>query len=186
VQFRNRWWGASPCDKNSLPIHLQANLEVEPLSQWSGSHPDRSGGPPLRIHEQRGCPGPSPGSKIRKQHLHASALWCRSDRCSRPRLQKLEAPEPDHFSPGDVLLLQSSADSLSGIVELLGCLPLAERSLKLGQAKNMILPLVIFALAIIGSALGLLPVEVAFVGAATVMVLMGILSLQEAIESIEW
>lgn len=90
------------------------------------------------------------------------------------------------FHPGDVLLLQGSADSLPGIVELLGCLPLAERSLKLGQAKNMILPLVIFALAIIGSALGLLPVEVAFVGAATVMVLIGILTLQEAYESIDW
>ncbi len=90
------------------------------------------------------------------------------------------------FHPGDVLLLQGSADSLPGIVELLGCLPLAERNLKLGQAKNMILPLVIFALAIISSALGLLPVEVAFVGAATVMVLIGILSLQEAYESIDW
>ena len=90
------------------------------------------------------------------------------------------------FHPGDVLLLQGSADSLPGIVELLGCLPLAERNLKLGQAKNMILPLVIFALAIISSALGLLPVEVAFVGAATVMVLIGILTLQEAYESIDW
>jgi len=90
------------------------------------------------------------------------------------------------FHPGDVLLLQGSADSLPGIAELLGCLPLAERDLKLGQAKNMIMPLVVFALAIVVSALGLLPVEVAFVGAATVMVLMGILSLQEAYESIDW
>ncbi|MFZ3145981.1 SLC13 family permease [Methanothrix sp.] len=90
------------------------------------------------------------------------------------------------FHPGDVLLLQGSADSLSGIAELLGCLPLAERDLKLGQAKNMIMPLVVFALAIVVSALGLLSVEVAFVGAATVMVLMGILSLQEAYESIDW
>jgi di/tricarboxylate transporter len=90
------------------------------------------------------------------------------------------------FHPGDVLLLQGSADSLPGIAELLGCLPLAERDLKLGQAKNMIMPLVVFALAIVVSALGLLSVEVAFVGAATVMVLMGILSLQEAYESIDW
>ena len=90
------------------------------------------------------------------------------------------------FHPGDVLLLQGSADSLPGIAELLGCLPLAERDLKLGQAKNMIMPLVVFALAIVVSALGLLSVEVAFIGAATVMVLMGILSLQEAYESIDW
>ncbi len=90
------------------------------------------------------------------------------------------------FHPGDVLLIQSSADSLPGIAELLGCLPLAERDLKLGQAKNMILPLVIFALAIIISASGLLPVEIAFVGTATIMVLIGILTLQEAYESIDW
>lgn len=88
--------------------------------------------------------------------------------------------------PGDVLLLQGSTDSLKGILKLLGCLPLAERELKLGPAKNMLPPLIIFALAIIASIAGVLPVEIAFVGAATAMLLIGILTLQEAYESIDW
>jgi len=71
-------------------------------------------------------------------------------------------------------------------VELLGCLPLAERGLKLGPAKDMLLPLIIFALAIIGSAAGMLPVEIAFAGAATAMILIGMLTLQQAYESIDW
>ena len=90
------------------------------------------------------------------------------------------------FRPGDVLLLQSSPDHPPGILELLGCLPLAERGLKLGPARNKILPLVIFVLAITGTAAGILPVEIAFAGAATVMVLAGVLTLQEAYESVDW
>ena len=90
------------------------------------------------------------------------------------------------FRPGDVLLLQSSSEALPGIMELLGCLPLAERGLKLGQTQNMFLPLAIFAFAIIAAAVGMLPVEIAFAGAATAMVLAGILTLQEAYESVDW
>ena len=90
------------------------------------------------------------------------------------------------FHPGDVLLVQGPSESLTGVVELLGCLPLAERGLKLGPAKDMLLPLIIFALAIIGSAAGMLPVEIAFASAATAMILIGMLTLQQAYESIDW
>lgn len=90
------------------------------------------------------------------------------------------------FRPGDVLLLQSSSDALPGIMELLGCLPLAERGLKLGHTQNLFLPLAIFIFAIIGTAVGMLPVEIAFAGAATAIVLSGVLTLQEAYESVDW
>jgi len=88
--------------------------------------------------------------------------------------------------PGDVLLLQSSKESFAGIMKLLGCLPLAERDLKIGPARNVLPPLAIFALAVIASITGVLPVEIALAGAATTMVLIGLLTVQEAYESIDW
>ncbi len=90
------------------------------------------------------------------------------------------------FLPGDVLLLQGPPEALPGILELLGCLPLAERGLRLGQAQNIFLPLIIFGFAVVETAVGTLPVEIAFAGAATAMVLVGLLTLQEAYESVDW
>lgn len=101
-------------------------------------------------------------------------------------VRKLKRLSQILLHPGDVLLLQGSQDSLKGILRLLGCLPLAERGLKLGPSRNMLPPLLIFALAIISSAVGIFPVEIAFAGAATLMILMGMLTLQEAYESIDW
>lgn len=158
-----------------------ANLELVGSKETGAIQSERMGLMEVVVMNNSLLAGKSANSICMRRHYGVNLIAVAGhDSKSLKRLSRII------FHPGDVLLLQGSADSLPGIVELLGCLPLAERDLKLGQAKNMIMPLVIFALAIVVSALGLLPVEVAFVGAATVMVLMGILSLQEAYESIDW
>ncbi len=90
------------------------------------------------------------------------------------------------FQVGDVLLLQGSTESFAETLSALGCLPLAGRGLILGQPRRAGLGFAIFFLALLPAALGLLPIEVAFVGAAIAMVLARILSLREAYESIDW
>lgn len=90
------------------------------------------------------------------------------------------------FQLGDAIVLQGHTSRMSDILQALGCLPLAERELKLGQPRRLIVPLVILALAIGASGLELVPVEIAFVAAAVVLVLFGLLSLKEAYAAVEW
>lgn len=87
---------------------------------------------------------------------------------------------------GDVLLLQGRAETLSSLLPELGCLPLAERGLKIDKPRRAALTLVLFAAALAVAAAGLLPIEVAFTSAAVTMVLAGLISLKDAYASIDW
>ncbi len=90
------------------------------------------------------------------------------------------------FAAGDVLLLQGDTERLQEAMTTLGCLPLAERNLRIGRPRRMVMAGAIFAAALVAAATGLLPVQVAFVTAGTVMVLTGLLSLRDVYDSIDW
>jgi di/tricarboxylate transporter len=90
------------------------------------------------------------------------------------------------FQTGDVLLLQSHAQTLKKVAETLGCLPLAGRDLRFGNSRQMILALATFIAALTVSALGLIPVQVSFVAAVVLMVVTKLVTLQEAYESVDW
>jgi di/tricarboxylate transporter len=94
----------------------------------------------------------------------------------------------DHviFRSGDVLLLQGREHMLNETITSIGCLPLAQRGLRLGYKTKIPLAIGIFATAIILVASGLLPVQVAFSIAALVMVLSGVLPLKEVYTSVNW
>jgi di/tricarboxylate transporter len=90
------------------------------------------------------------------------------------------------FRVGDVLLLQGPSETLPETLSALGCLPLAGRGLRLGQGRRLLLGLLFFSTALILAAAGLLPIQVAFLGAVATMILAKIISLREAYESIDW
>ncbi|NUQ38967.1 MAG: SLC13 family permease [Caldilineales bacterium] len=90
------------------------------------------------------------------------------------------------FRVGDVLLLQGPAATMTQTLASLGCLPLAGRGLNLGAPRRVGLGVGIFGGALLLAAVGLLPIQVAFVAAAVAMLLTNILSLREAYESIDW
>lgn len=90
------------------------------------------------------------------------------------------------FRVGDVVLLQGRTATLPEVLPILGGLPLAERGVRLGQPRRIALSTGIFGVALALSATGVLPVQIAFVGAAAAMVLAGMLSLREAYESVDW
>jgi di/tricarboxylate transporter len=69
---------------------------------------------------------------------------------------------------------------------MLGCLPLAERQLQLGRRRQLVLPLLILVLAMAMAAFRLVPAEIAFVGAALAIVILGLLRLNEVYAAIEW
>ncbi|MES2846692.1 MAG: SLC13 family permease [Pseudomonadota bacterium] len=90
------------------------------------------------------------------------------------------------LEPGDVLLLQGSLAILSDRIVALGLLPLAERELRLGSVRRDILPVAILVAAMGLTALGLVPVAIAFFGAALAMIVTGAISAEAAYEAVEW
>jgi di/tricarboxylate transporter len=90
------------------------------------------------------------------------------------------------FRMGDVLLLQGYSATLREVLATLGCLPLAQRTLRIGQPRRILLSLAVFGTALGLAAVGVLPAQVAFVAAVVVMVIVRLISLREAYESIDW
>jgi di/tricarboxylate transporter len=87
---------------------------------------------------------------------------------------------------GDVIVLQGALSQLPVKLQELGCLPLAERPVPLGNLSRSVLPLAILAVAMVLTALGMVSVPVAFFGAAAVTVMVGALPLREAYGAVDW
>ncbi len=87
---------------------------------------------------------------------------------------------------GDVLLLQGEIERLAEVTRLLGCLPLAERRLQVGQGKRAIPTLLIFAVAIMLTSTGILALPIALGCALIGMILIGVLQVRELYDSIDW
>jgi len=104
----------------------------------------------------------------------------RQEKKIRQRLYKIR------FEPGDVLLLQGRVNNINDAVSSMGCLPLAERGLKIGQPHKIILALGIFGVSITCVVSGLLPVQIAFPLAALLLVLTNIMSFRNIYKSVDW
>lgn len=90
------------------------------------------------------------------------------------------------FRANDILLLQGRTETLYDSLPNLGCLPLAERDLRIGKPRRLLLASGIFGGALLASALGGVPVQVSFMCGVVVMLLLRVLSLKEAYASIDW
>jgi di/tricarboxylate transporter len=90
------------------------------------------------------------------------------------------------FFIGDILLLQGGDESLQEAIKALRCLPLAERDLRLDRPRKVFPAIGIFVAAMAVAALNLMPVQIAFIAAAVIMVLIKLISLSEIYESIDW
>ena len=87
---------------------------------------------------------------------------------------------------GDVIVLQGPLELLFERLGELSCLPLAERTMRLGSTRKGLLPIAILGVAMLATALGLVPVAVSFFAAAAMVVLTGTLPVREAYQHIEW
>ncbi len=90
------------------------------------------------------------------------------------------------LQPGDVVVLQGLLTAMPSRLAQLGVLPLAERTIRLGQARKGWQALAILAAAMLATALGLVPVATAFFAGAGLVVLTGALPVDDAYEAVEW
>ncbi|GHE22859.1 SLC13 family permease [Halomonas urumqiensis] len=89
------------------------------------------------------------------------------------------------FRAGDVLLLQGGESELAESLATLGCLPLADRQLTLGQPRMLLVSIGIFAAAIVAMLFNLLPTAVALASAALISLLVGVLPLRDGYQAID-
>jgi di/tricarboxylate transporter len=87
--------------------------------------------------------------------------------------------------PSDVLVLEGPERSLPGALKALGLLPLAEREVRLGGVRHTYTPSVILAAAMVLVAFQVVPVAIAFFGAAILIVAMRSLRMREAYAALD-
>ena len=90
------------------------------------------------------------------------------------------------FAPNDIIVLQGRQRPLNRALTELGLLPLAERNLAIGRPRWRWLPLLILLTAMVAMALGEVEVEVGFFVAATLIVLLRLITPREAYDAVEW
>ena len=114
-----------------------------------------------------------------RYHLNLLAV----SRHGKRRMTRLKR---HRFRAGDVVLLQGDADQITDSLNRLGCLPLAQRSLRVGRRRRALFATTVFAGAIAAAAFKVVPITVAFGVAVAVMILGRIMSPSRAYRSIEW
>ncbi|MFN3984952.1 MAG: SLC13 family permease [Rhodocyclaceae bacterium] len=87
---------------------------------------------------------------------------------------------------GDVLLMQGPAQALSAFAAEFGCVPLAEREIRIPDRRRATLSGGLMSLAVAAAATGLLPAAVAFAAAVVAFMLLRIIALRKVYEAVDW
>ena len=90
------------------------------------------------------------------------------------------------FRVGDVVVLRSTSSALPETLGELRILPLAERAISLGLSRRSWIPIGVLAAAMLLVAFHLVPVAVAFFGAAVLLLLLRTMSMHDAYRTVEW
>lgn len=122
---------------------------------------------------------PAEAHLLRRHGLQLLAVSRSGQRLTR-RLRRLR------LEVGDVLILKATRERLAPSLGELRVLPLSQRDVALGSRKRSWLPLIILGAAMVLVAAHVVPVAVAFAGAAALVLLLRVMTMDEAYESIEW
>ncbi|MDX1676412.1 SLC13 family permease [Arsukibacterium sp.] len=87
---------------------------------------------------------------------------------------------------GDLLLMQGAPDVLQDFANSTGCVPLAERELRIPDKHNAIMATVIMVLAVALAALGILPAAVSFAAGVLASMALRTIPWRLVYESIDW
>jgi len=90
------------------------------------------------------------------------------------------------FAPGDLLLMQGPPDALGEFAATSGCVPLAERELRIPDRRKAILAVGIMAAAIAGAAFGLLPAAISFAAGVLASMALRTVPPRSVYEAIDW
>jgi di/tricarboxylate transporter len=87
---------------------------------------------------------------------------------------------------GDVLLLQGAPESISGFAAEFGCLPLAQRDIRVPKKGQALSAALIMGITVVSAAFGLYPVAILFALAVAAYLVLDIVPLRSLYTAIDW
>jgi len=105
---------------------------------------------------------------------------------SRQGRSSIKRLRSTYIKAGDVLLMQGAPETLSEFAAQFGCLPLAERDIRVPKKGHALKASLIMAITVLAVAFGLLPAAVAFAAGALVFALAGIVPMRSIYTAIDW
>lgn len=90
------------------------------------------------------------------------------------------------FRPSDVLLMEGPSDQLQNFAFNHGCVPLADRALRIPQPSHAWMAVLVLVAAVIGAGFGLMPAAITFCLGAIVLIISNILPLERVYTTIDW
>jgi di/tricarboxylate transporter len=90
------------------------------------------------------------------------------------------------FEAGDLLLMQGPPDALSEFASGMGCVPLAQRELRIPDKRKALVSGGIMAAAVGGAAFGLLPAAISFAGGVLASMALRTVPPRSVYEAIDW
>lgn len=87
---------------------------------------------------------------------------------------------------GDVLLLQGAPEVLSGFASEFGCVPLAERDIRVPTKGHALKASLVMAGAVAVAALGLAPIAVAFAAGVLALMALRVVALRSVYQAVDW
>jgi di/tricarboxylate transporter len=114
-----------------------------------------------------------------RYHLNLLAI----SRQGRRSIKRLRATV---IRPGDVLLMQGAPEALSGFATEFGCLPLAERDIRVPKKGQALAATLIMMVAVSGAAFGLLPAAISFSAGALAYVVFGLVPVRSIYTAVDW
>ncbi|KQT50720.1 permease [Aureimonas sp. Leaf454] len=120
-------------------------------------------------------------ARLRLEETQSVSLLAVS-RGGRPISQRLASLK---LRAGDVVVLKGTAETVPDALGALKILPLAEREIGLGRSRRSWIPIAVLAIAMLATALGLATATLAFFAAAVVLLLLRVMSMNDAYHTVE-
>ncbi len=105
---------------------------------------------------------------------------------SREGQRSIQRLKTTPLREGDVLLMQGTPESILDFASKMGCIPLAERPLRIPDKRKAVLATVVMAMTIATAALGIFPAAVAFAAGVLAIALLGVISVRRLYDAIDW
>ncbi|MEE2024245.1 MULTISPECIES: SLC13 family permease [Alkalimonas] len=115
----------------------------------------------------------------RRFNIHLLAL-------SRQGLRSYKRVRRTTLQAGDVLLLQGQEEALTVFAADFGCVPLAERQIRVPEKRNTVFASLIMLGAICGAAFGLLPAAISFAAGMLAIMALKVMPLRKVYTAIDW
>jgi di/tricarboxylate transporter len=87
---------------------------------------------------------------------------------------------------GDVLLMQGSTEAVAQFATEFGCLPLAEREIRVPKKGHALTASIIMGIAVLATALGIVPVAISFAAGVGAFVAFGVIPMRSIYTAIDW